>query len=89
MSLLRFSGFSYIVIRITRLNLSHHAQTPFLFLTCASNRAATLPLNAVLSQNRFYTELETSNTTVGMYIYNNSQNGECCDENVYSQTVRD
>ena len=86
MSLLRFCGFPYIVVRITRLNIKRHAQTPFIFLTRASNPAATLPLNAVLSQNRFYTALETSNTTVGMYICNDSQNGECCDENIYIHT---
>jgi len=74
-------GFSYIVIRITRQNLKHHARTAFLFLTRDSNPAATSPLKAVLSQHRFYTALETSNTAVRMFMYNNGQNGECCDQN--------
>jgi hypothetical protein len=47
----------------------------------------------LLSQHRLYTAFETLNTTVRMYIYNNSQNVECCDQNihlyVYSWTVQD
>jgi hypothetical protein len=73
-------GFPYIVIRITQQNLKHHARAAFLFLTRDSNPAATLQLKAVLSQHRFYTALETSNTAVRMFVYNNGQNGECCDQ---------